>query len=407
MTLGIMATDVEQRIDFDALRAYKLQRVRDQLEEKDLGALLCLDMDNIRYVTSTRLAEWARDKFIRWCVLPRGGEPVLFELGSAAKVKRELSPWLKPENIRVATPWARGAILKVVNDLTSSNAARNIKAVLEENGVADMPIGVDTVDLYLLEAMRKQGLDVVNGWDAMWDARVIKSPEELQIIEISAALVDGVYAQLVDFIKPGIKENEIVAKIQGWLIDQGVDRITGVNCVSGPRSNPHPHDYSDRMIRPGDLVFIDIISHFLGYATCYYRTFAVTRSTQKQRDLYKQALEWLERSIEAVRPGATTADIAEQWPSAEALGYENEIEALGLQVGHGVGLSNHEKPIITRAVSLAMPAPIEAGMHFALETFAGDGDDGARIESQVVVTEKGHEVITKWPCDELMVCNPR
>jgi Xaa-Pro dipeptidase len=407
MTLGFMATDVEQRIDFDALRTYKLQRVRDQLQEKDLGALLCLDMDNIRYLTSTHLAEWARDKFVRWCVLPQGGEPVLFELGSAAKVKRELCPWLKPENIRVATPWARGANLKAVNDLTSLNAARNIKTVLEENGVADMPIGVDTVDLYLLEAMRGQGLDVVNGWDAMWDARVIKSPEEIRIIELSAALVDGVYAQLVDFIKPGIKENEIVAKIQSWMIEQGVDRITGVNCVSGSRSNPHPHDYSDRMIRPGDLVFIDIIGHFLGYATCYYRTFAVTRSTQKQRDLYKQALEWLERSIDAVRPGATTADIAGQWPSAEELGYQNEIEALGLQVGHGVGLSNHEKPIITRAVSLAMPVPIEAGMHFALETFAGDGDDGARIESQVVVTEKGHEVITKWPCEDLMVCAPR
>jgi len=407
MTLGTMATAVEQRIDFDALRTYKLQRVRDQLEEKDLGALLCLDMDNIRYLTSTHLAEWARDKFVRWCVLPRGGEPVLFELGSAAQVKRELCPWLKPENIRVATPWARGANLTPVNDFTSSNAATNIKTVLEESGVSDMPIGVDTVDLYLLEAMRGQGLNVVNGWDAMWDARVIKSPEEIRIIEMSAALVDGVYAHIVDFIKPGIKENEIVAKIQGWLIEHGVDRITGVNCVSGPRSNPHPHDYSDRMIRPGDLVFIDIISHFLGYATCYYRTFAVTRSTQKQRDLYKQALEWLERSIDAVRPGATTADVAAQWPSAEELGYANEIEALGLQVGHGVGLSNHEKPIITRATSLAMPASIEAGMHFALETFAGEGEDGARIESQIVVTENGHEVITKWPCEELMLCNPR
>ncbi len=221
MTLGPMATDVEQRIDFDALRAYKLQRVRDQLEEKDLGALLCLDMDNIRYLTSTHLAEWARDKFVRWCVLPRGGEPVLFELGSAAQVKRELCPWLKPENIRVATPWARGANLKAVNDLTSANAARNIKDVLEESGVASMPIGVDTVDLYLLEAMREQGLDVVNGWDAMWDARVIKSPEEIRIIEMSAALVDGVYAQLVDFIKPGIKENEIVAKIEGCRQEEG------------------------------------------------------------------------------------------------------------------------------------------------------------------------------------------
>ena len=103
-----------------------------------------------------------------------------------------------------------------------------------------MPIGVDTVDLYLLDAMRGQGLDVVNGWDAMWDARVIKSPEELRIIELSAALVDGVYAQLMDFIKPGIKENEIVAKIQGWLIEQGVDRITGVNCVLRAAKQPAP-----------------------------------------------------------------------------------------------------------------------------------------------------------------------
>jgi len=157
MTLGSMATDVEQRIDFDALRAYKLQRARDQLEEKDLGALLCLDMDNIRYLSSTHLAEWARDKFLRWCVLPRGGELVLFELGSAAKVKRELCPWLKPENIRPATPWARGANLKAVNQITSSSAARNIRAVLEEYGVADMPLGVDIVDLYLLEACESSG----------------------------------------------------------------------------------------------------------------------------------------------------------------------------------------------------------------------------------------------------------
>ena len=407
MTFGMMATDVEQRIDFEAMRAYKLGRVREQLEEKDLGALLCLDMDNIRYITSTHLAEWARDKYVRWCVMPRGGEPVLFELGSAAIVKRELCPWLKPENIRRSSPWGRGANGPVVTSMSCAEAAQNIKAVLEENGVSEMPLGVDTVDLYILEALREQGLNVVNGWDALWDARVIKSPDELKIIELSAALVDGVYAQLVDFIKPGIKENEVVAKIHGWLTEQGVDRITGVNCVSGPRSNPHPHDFSDRMIRPGELVFIDVIAHYLGYSTCYYRTFAVTRSTQKQRDLYRRAMDWLQASIDVVKPGITTADIAAQWPDAEALGYANEIEALGLQVGHGVGLSNHEKPFISRALSFVMPIPVEAGMHFALETFAGEGEDGARIESQVIVTETGHQVITKWPCEELMVCNPR
>jgi len=269
-----------------------------------------------------------------------------------------------------------------------------------------MPIGVDEMELYLVDALRDAGLRIANGYDPMFDARVIKSPEELKIIELSASLVDGVYAQIVDFIRPGVREHEIVARIAGWLIEHGVDRISGINCVSGPRSNPHPHDYSDRMIRPGDLVFIDIMSHYLGYATCYYRTFAVTRATQRQKDVYKTAYDWLQASIEVVRPGITTADIAAQWPTARELGYADETEAFALALGHGIGLSHHEKPWISRAYSLDYPVPVEAGMHFALETFYGEEDDGARIESQIIVTANGHKVITKWPCEELMVLNP-
>jgi Xaa-Pro aminopeptidase len=406
MTLGTMATDVEQRINFDAMRKYRLQRAREQMEKYDMGALLCFDLDNIRYITSTHLAEWARGKYFRWCLLPRDGEPVLFEVGTAAVVKRELCPWLKPENIRVSSPWNRGANVRAVNLELSRNAISEVKAILNEHNVADMPVGVDEMDMYLLEALQDAGLRVVNAYDPLFDARIIKSPDELKIIELSASLVDGVYAQLVDFIRPGVRENEVVAKIYGWLVEHGVDRISGINCVSGPRSNPHPHDYSDRMIRPGDLVFIDIMSHYLGYATCYYRTFAVTRATQRQKDVYKRAYDWLQDSIEVVRPGITTADIAAQWPSAKELGYADEKEAFALAVGHGIGLSHHEKPWISRMYSLDHPVPVEPRMHFALETFYGEEDDGARIESQIIVTEDGHKVITKWPCEELLVLNP-
>mgnify|MGYP001827326140 CR=1 FL=1 len=407
MTLGMMASDVEQRIDFEALRAYRLGRAREQMEKYDLGALLCFDQDNNRYITNTHLAEWARGKYWRWCLLPPEGEPVLFEVGTDATVKRVLCPWLKPENIRPAMGWMRGANVRAANVRLSNDAVAEIKAILEEHGVADMPVGIDETEMYLLDALEAAGLQVTNGYDAMFDARIIKSPEELQIIEISAALVDGVYAELAHFIRPGIRENQIVGKIYGWLIDNGADRISGVNCVSGPRSNPHPHDYSDRMIRPGELVFIDIMSHYLGYATCYYRTFAVTRSTQRQRDVYKRAYDWLQASIEVVRPGVTTADVAAAWPSAKELGYADEKEAFALALGHGLGLSHHEKPWISRAYSLDHPVLIEEGMHFALETFYGDEGDGARIESQIIVTEDGHRVITKWPCEELMVLDPR
>lgn len=407
MTLGMMASDVEQRVNFDAMRKYRLARAREQMEKYDLGALLCFDQDNIRYITNTHLAEWARGKFWRWCLLPRDGEPILYEVGTAAVVKRELCPWLKPENVRTAVTWNRGANVREVNVKLSRSAIAEVKRVLKEHRVADLPVGVDELEGYTLDAMQDAGLRVANAYDPMFDARIIKSPDELKLIEVSASMVDGVYAQLFDDIKPGVRECELVGKIYGWLIANGADRISGVNCVSGPRSNPHPHDYSDRMIRPGELVFIDIMSHYLGYATCYYRTFAVTRSTQRQRDVYKRALDWLQASIDVVRPGVTTADVARVWPSAKELGYADEAAAFALALGHGIGLSHHEKPWISRAYSLDHPVTLEAGMHFALETFYGEGDDGARIESQVIVTPDGHKVITKWPCEELLVCNPK
>jgi len=402
-----MATDVEMRIDFDAMRKYRLQRAREMMDKYDLGALVCFDNDNIRYITNTNLHEWTRGKYFRWCVLPRDGEPYLFEVGTAAVVKRELCPWLKPENIRPSMPWHRGANPRALNFELARNAVGEIKAILQKHGVADMPVGVDEMEMYFIDAMQHHELKIANAYDAMFDARIIKSAEELKIIDLSASLVDGVYAQVADFVKPGVRENEIVALISGWLIEHGVDRISGINCVSGPRSNPHPHDFSDRMVRPGDLVFIDIMSHYLGYATCYYRTFAVTRSTQRQRDVYQRALDWLQASIDEVRPGVSTADIASVWPTAQELGYKDETEAFALALGHGIGLSHHEKPWISRAYSLEHPVPIEAGMHFALETFYGEEEDGARIESQVIVTEDGHRVITKWPCEELMVLDPR
>jgi Xaa-Pro aminopeptidase len=406
MTLGTMATDVEQRIDFDALRAYRLGRAQAQLQKNGYGSFLCFDLDNIRYITGTALAEWTRGKWVRWCLLTPEGPPVLWEKSSAAAVKRELCPWIPPENIRTSIEWKHGANPRAVTESQIAKVVGEIKQALEERGVADQPVAVDDADLFLLEGLRGAGLTVANGLEALFDARLIKSAEELKIIELSASLVDGVYAQLAHFIRPGVKENEVVAEISHWLIAHGAERITGINCVSGPRSNPHPHDYSDRMIRPGDLVFIDIMSHYLGYATCYYRTFAVTTASQRQKDIYKRANEWLEASIDRVRPGATTADIASAWPSAADLGYPSERDALGLAVGHGIGISHHEKPWITRNWSLENPVPIEAGMHFALETFCGEGEDGARIESQVIVTETGHRVITKWPSDRLLVLDP-
>ena len=242
----------------------------------------------------------------------------------------------------------------------------------------------------------------------MHDAREIKSADEIVLLSMSAAMVDGVYQDIVEALKPGIRENQIVALATKKLYDLGADDVESINAVSGERCNPHPHNFSDRLIRPGDQAFFDIMSAFNGYRTCYYRTFSVGRATQPQRDAYKQCREWIDASIATIRPGVTTDKVASVWPKAEEFGFTSEIEAFGLQFGHGVGLALHERPVISRLNSLDHPMEIREGMVFALETYcpASDGFSAARIEEEVVVTAEGCSIITRFPAEELFVTNP-
>jgi methionine aminopeptidase len=110
-------------------------------------------------------------------------------------------------------------------------------------------------------------------------------------------------------------------------------------------------------------------------------------------------------AIELVRPGRTTAEIAAVWPKAQEFGFPNEEAAFALQYGHGIGLAIWEKPVISRLVSFEHATEIKPGMVFALETFwpSTDGWSAARIEEEIVVTETGHEVITRFPAEKLLV----
>jgi Xaa-Pro aminopeptidase len=135
-----------------------------------------------------------------------------------------------------------------------------------------------------------------------------------------------------------------------------------------------------------------------------YRCFCCGEPTQQQKDIHKLCLEYQNAGIEATRPGKTTADICKVWPDAKTMGANNEMEVFGLQYGHGIGVGLWEFPVISRAYSLEHPIEIEPGMVFALETYAGKGYDGCRLEDELVVTETGVEVITKFPRDVLFAC---
>jgi Xaa-Pro dipeptidase len=402
---GRMNVDFEERVDFTRLRAYRLARAREALDASELGAVLLFDVNNIRYVSATMIGEWARDKVARYVLLTRGGEPIVWDFGSAARHHQLHAPWIRPENSRAGMLGLRGAVAPDAGLITS--AVAEIQSELTTAGVAGMPLGVDIAETPMLLELLRVGIEVRDAQQVMLDARLIKSADEIALLSTAAAMVDGVYQDIAEALKPGIRENEIVALANKRLYEMGSDDVEAINAVSGERCNPHPHNFSDRLIRPGDQAYFDIIQSFNGYRTCYYRTFAVGRSTPAQRDAYARAREWIDVAIDLVKPGTTTDAIARLWPEAKDFGFPSEMAAFGLQFGHGLGLGLHERPIISRLNSLEHPIELREGMVFALETYcpASDGQSAARIEEEVVVTARGCSVLTLFPADELFVTN--
>ncbi|CAN5747227.1 M24 family metallopeptidase [soil metagenome] len=421
-TFGPNTVDWEQRTDMDRLRSQRLARLRATLEESDLGAVLCFDFANIRYMTATHIGTWAIDKLIRFSLLPRGGEPIIWDFGSAAKHHALYSPWLdhghthsgapgeschQQHGSRAGLSTLRGAMPPGAG--LADDVAAKVFDVLAEHGLEHEPLGVDVAEIPVLTALAARGLDVVDGQQVMLEARRIKTSDEITMLTHACSMVDAAYDELYRFLRPGVRENECVGLVNKTLLDLGSEYVEGVNAISGERCAPHPHVFSDRIIRPGDPAFFDILHSYNGYRTCYYRTFQVGSASTAQHDAYRICREYVDQAIALVKPGATTADICALWPAATDFGFENEMAAFGLQYGHGVGLSIWERPIFSRMISFDHPEVLEEGMVFALETYwpAADGWSAARIEEEVVVTADGCEVITRFPAEDLLVCGTR
>jgi Xaa-Pro aminopeptidase len=401
-TFGLMAVDWEERVNLERLRQDRLQRITTALKESELGSLLCFDMNNIRYITATHIGTWAMDKLVRFSLLPQGDQPLLWDFGSAARHHQIYCPWLG-ERSRAGVSTLRGATHP--GSGMAEDVAKKIKLELEKRKLENEPVGVDVIELPVLFALQAQGIKVVDGQQLMHDVRKIKTQDEITLLNAATMMVDAAYDELYRFMKPGVKENECVGVVSKVLYDLGSEHVEGVNAISGERCSPHPHVYTDRVLRPGDPAFFDILHSYNGYRTCYYRTFAIGSASPAMVDAYKRSRDYMDAAISIVKPGITTADVVKLWPKAEEFGFANEEAAFALQYGHGVGLSIWEKPIFSRLVSLEHPEVIEEGMVFALETYwpASDGWSAARLEEEVVVTKDGCEVITRFPSEKLLV----
>jgi len=406
MSFGIVGTDVMERINWARLRAEKKEKALKSMKEAGLGAILMMYEENVRYATSTHGPDWTKTiPGLRCGLLLEDGEAILYEQGDNKYHIIRHCPWLKKENVRYAYTWTKGAA-GPANEHQAKRLVESVKTYMKDHGVADLPLGVDFADINMLKAFKDLNMKWTDGLQPMLEARAVKTNDEVEALRIAATIADSAHYEVTRILRPGMKENEVIAHLMKYIFEiPGVEHVENLICVSGPNSWPNWRTFTDRFIRYGDLVLIDIVLVWNGYFTCHYRTYCAGKQpTQEQKEGYQQAHDWLYDAIKVIKPGITTKEIAEKWPTAKELwGYEEEDEAAANLWGHGLGLSHYDLPVISRIFSLDYPYPIKTNMFFAAETQQGKMFEwGTRIEEEILVTETGHEIVTKCPSEEII-----
>ena len=404
---GTMSTDWKEGINWAKVREWRLSRAREAMRRHGLGAILCMYDENLRYISSTLTPGWNRLKpGLRYGILVEGKEPIVYEQGDIGKHLEVHNPWLPKENIRYSYSWIKGAA-GGASDQQVEKFSQALLNDLEDAGVRDMPLGVDFIDINMMKAFERLGIEWRDGMTPMMEARAIKSPDEIKATQIVGAICDALHYEYSQWLKPGLTENEVAAFGFKYLYDiPGMEDVEDVIVSSGPNAWPNWRNFSDRIIRPGDLVIIDLAAlTWNGFKSCVYRTYCVGgEPTSEMQKTYDLAHKWLYDSIEVTRPGVTTRDIASAWPSAKEIwGYEEEDQAAANLWGHGLGLAQYDPPVISRIWSLDHPVEIEPGMVFALETQHGKiHDHGVRLEEMLVVTDTGVEMLSTFKSHEII-----
>jgi Xaa-Pro aminopeptidase len=409
MALGKYAVDYEMRVNYDRLRKERPQRAKDQINRSGVGALVTWDEANIRYLTSYYVTTPMRGSETQFAFIPRNGEPYLFGGGTPRETERKM-PWMKGR-VRPTLGWAKLTATDS-DDTTLNGIVDAIGRLMAEYGVEKEPLAIDGTTLGLLygEAFAKKGIKTVHGKPIMDETRTIKTQDEIELMRITCAHAESVFAAIVDAIRPGIRECDLVGIGIKALYEEGDDHTEDLVCCSGYNTNPYSWSFTDKPIRPGDLIYIDVDgASYQGYKSCIYRTFCCGKATQEQKDLYEEARAMLYDGMNAIKDGATDYDVLEKWPdSPQYWGYDSWDEVMAYCIAHGLGLTLHDRPVInmTKMVRGYPPSILKEGMTLAIETYTGHkgGKDGVRLEENILVTKDGYEVLSGWPIAELMEC---
>lgn len=403
--VGTNGTDRYQGIDYDRMRKYRLSRVREIMEKYGYGTLISWDAWNIRYMTGgfpTVPCRWSASMISMLC---QGGEPLLSATTSFDPDDlKKVMPWLLTDHVtkdigggKLAfdeAGWKR--FMDYVDDFITRDGQKGNLVAL------DLP----PAPVPLRKVFADRGYEVVIPSKAMQEMRMVKNPDEIACARVSASIADAAMSDIKEAMHATATEcalSSIGVKRQYYM---GSDEVLPVAVVSGPRTNPMHNDFTDRMVLAGELVNVAVdAATFNGYKTSLGRTFSVGKPTEDQKAAYDVAYGMMQSAIAKIKPGNTTADICAAWPSDPAFwGYDDINDCQHFAKGHGIGLVFSEAPYFSCAYNDA--TELVPGMMLALEVWYGPkwSDFGCSIKETVLVTEKGHEMITHFPSDRIIEC---
>ncbi|MFB6235085.1 MAG: M24 family metallopeptidase [Halopenitus sp.] len=408
-TRGVINVDWEQRIDTDRLRRERKARVVERLQATDLGGVLLMNDANVRYVTG--LAMTGGSGADHYTLLTRDGSVVHWDTADHATNQRTNCPWL--DDVRYACPGLgnvpRASGSAAARRFLVDTMAETVAEAAQEYGIDDRPVGVDVPNGRLVDALDRQGLtvDSETAGDLLLDARKTKTRDEVDCLRQVAAICEAGFQTIANVLEPGMRESDVWGAAVEELWKQGAT-VHGGYLTSGPNTWPkHQANTTDRLIRPGDLVYADFYNvAFLGYRSCYYRTFSVGSPTAAQAAAYETAVDTLYDVLDRIEPGVTTDEIAAAFPDmagehADYYGAEEHWQLTTNHWAHGLGLQLYEIPLIWRGISTDHPIEIEEGMVMAVETQEPADRQGVRVEEMVVVRDDGVELLSQWPVTEI------
>ena len=399
---GPFAVDWEERYDFPTLRRKRVERVRSELRASGLDAVLVWKMENVRYLTSLRAQIIAgKATSLNAALLGAESEPVLLCSGGELDKARFGMPWLAS---------AHAIPIMEQRELVDGFVTKILRPALDEIGFGSGRLGIDQANLSLIESLRENlpDIEIVDGDAVMQQARLIKLPEELPLIEEACAIGDGVTQRALDETRAGRREQEVAGDALQTLYYLGgeMPHVITPYVASGEHMSPPHRICSDKLIRNGDLCFIDIGAMWNGYFADIGRTTVVGVPSRRQKEIYTAVYEGLMAGIAQMRPGRTNQDVADA--IIRKIGEHDLAEHLfSLFIGHGIGMGANEPPYIGETLPGATVYELKPNMVFAVEPLVWvpdvRGGGGVRIEDMVLVTESDPRVLSRVKYEERLL----